>query len=564
MRVMLLTLSRHLCTRTNNTTNNITTTLKTSKLKIPCRYKKVAMSQAQKALTDYLHSTRSIPYAFADKISKNSFHSLSNLISKLGSFSPSDFTKKLDKYLRYNPINEFEFFFESIGIQYTHVSSLLPHDKFFFCEDGSLLDSACVLCEFGFPWDKIGLIYMESGFMFRKSGFELKGRFSLLKRYGFSNVQIVGICLTFPFVFGVEEGEFVDEIDGLLSDLRVVFLDFDLGGFVNGNVDVWHEVCRKIKVFYDLNDGKGKIGELVGRNKHVILEYGEKELIEKVEYFCRFGVEKVEVARLILQGSELLNLDLETPVINVLKLLKHIGMNSKGLGDVRKNYAHVLGTIKMANLPNVMRAMGLREWFFDKIKDGNHKLLVNFVTSYPNEERDKGYRDGLKTIHDARTPTHNMNKLNFMHNIGFGENAMTMDILTHMHGTSEELQERFDCLLGLGIEFSKLCKIITKKPKILSQNPETLEKKINFLCQEMGKSLELLDTFPGFIYFDLENRIKPRFRFYTWVIEKGLSSKKYSISSMIATSDKNFVGRAFKIHPAAPKHWFEQFYPNKL
>ncbi|GAU20179.1 hypothetical protein TSUD_352430 [Trifolium subterraneum] len=469
------------------------------------------MSQAQKALTDYLHSTRSIPYAFADKISENSLHSLSNLISKLGSFSPSDFTKKLDKYLRYNPINEFEFFFEN----------------------GSLLDSACVLYEFGFPWDKIGLIYMESGFMFRKSGFELKGKF-------------------------------VDEIDGLLSDLRVVFFDFDLGGCVDGNVDVWHEICRKIEVFYDLNDGKWRIGELVGRNKHVILEYGEKELIEKVEYFCRFGVEKVEVARLILQGSEMLNLDLETPVINVLKLLKHIGMNSKDLADVRKNYAHVLGTIKMANLPNVMRAMGLREWFFDKIKDGNHKLLVNFVTSYPNEERDKGYRDGLKTIHDARTPTHNMNKLNFMHNIGFGENAMTMDILTHLHGTSEELQERFDCLLGLGIEFSKLCKIITKKPQILSQNPETLEKKINFLCQEMGKSLELLDTFPGFICFDLENRIKPRFRFYTWVIEKGLSSKKYSIASMIATSDKNFVGRAFTIHPAAPKHWFEQFYPNKL
>ncbi|XP_012567243.1 transcription termination factor MTEF18, mitochondrial isoform X1 [Cicer arietinum] len=431
-------------------------------------------------------------------------------------------------------------------------------------QDGSLLDSACALCEFGFPWDKLGLLYMESGFMFRKSGHELKGSLCLLKRYGFCNVQIVGICLTFPFVFGVEEGNLVDEIDGLLSDLRFLFLDFDFAASVERNVNVWHEVCRKIKVFYDLNDGKGEIVELIGRNKHVILEHGEKELIEKVEYFCRFGVKKVEVARLILQGSELLNLDLETPVINVLKLLKHIGMSSQGVGDVRKNYAHVLGTIKMANLPNVMKAMGLHEWFFDKIKDGNHRLLTSYITSYPNEDHDKGYKSCLKTFDDARTPTHNMNKLNFMHAIGFGENTLTMNILTHMHGTSEELQNRFDCLLRLGIEFSKLCKIITRQPKILSQNPEILEKKINFLCQEMGNSLEVLDTFPAFICFDLENRIKPRFRFHMWVLEKGLSSKNYSIASMIATSDKNFVGRVSRIHPAAPKHWFEQFYPKKF
>jgi len=99
MKVMLLNnLKRHFC-------SNIvtTTTLNSSKKKIPCRYKKLAVLQAQKALTEYLHSTRSIPYAYADQISKNSVHSLSNIISKLGSFSPKNldsFTKKVEKFLR--------------------------------------------------------------------------------------------------------------------------------------------------------------------------------------------------------------------------------------------------------------------------------------------------------------------------------------------------------------------------------------------------------------------------------------------------------------------------------
>jgi len=80
----------------------------------------------------------------------------------------------------------------------------------------------------------------------------------------------------------------------------------------------------------------------------------------------------------------------------------------------------------------------------------------------------------------------------------------------------------------------------------------------------MGHSLEHLVTFPAFLCFDLENRIKPRYRFHMWIMEKGLSSKNYSITSMVATSDKNFVARALKIHPAALKHWFEQFYLRNL
>ncbi|XP_057450743.1 transcription termination factor MTEF18, mitochondrial-like [Lotus japonicus] len=546
---------RHFC---SSTTSNLS--------KKPSRYKKVVLVQAQQAITDYLHSTRSIPYAHADQIAKNSLLTLTNLISKLGSFTPSSFPKTLDKFLRYNPINEYELFFESIGIHHAQLPALLPNDKFFFSEDGSFLDAACALYEFGFPWDKLGLLYMESSSVFKRSGSELKGRLCGLKMQGFTNVQVVGICLAFPFVFCEQEGgEFGGRIDGLLNDLKLVFLDFDLAGSVEGNAGTWYEVCRKIKMFYDLSKGnEGEIGELIGRNKGVIVEHGEEVLLQKAEYFCRFGIKKEEVARLILQGSELLKLDLETPVINVLKLLKHFGMSSKDIEDVKGNYAHVLGTSKMAYLPNVMRALGLHEWFFNKIKDGNHHLLVSYVTSYPNESHDKAYQSGLKTIKVSRTPTHNMSKLNFLHAMGFGENALTLKIFTNLHGPSCELQKRFDCYLRSGVEFSKLCKQIRIQPKILSQNPENIENKINFLCQEMGYSVELLDSFPAFLCFNLENRIKPRYRFYMWVMEKGLLTKNYSIATMIATSNKDFVGRIFKIHPAAPKHWFEQFYPRKL
>lgn len=152
-----------------------------------------------------------------------------------------------------------------------------------------------------------------------------------------------------------------------------------------------------------------------------------------------------------------------------------------------------------------------------------------------------------------------MNKLKFLHGIGYGENILTMKVLSSLHGTDQELQERFDCLLRMGIEFSRLCLMIRTAPKILNQKSEILEQKVNFLCWEIGSSLQYLDIFPAFLCFDLEKRMKPRYRFHMWLKKKGLCSRDYSIASIMATSEKNFVARIFGFHPAAPKHWFESF-----
>lgn len=150
-----------------------------------------------------------------------------------------------------------------------------------------------------------------------------------------------------------------------------------------------------------------------------------------------------------------------------------------------------------------------------------------------------------------------MNKLEFLHAIGFGENALTIKVLTDLHGTSSELQERVDCLLRYGIVFSKLCSMIRMMPKILSQKPEILQQKLNYLCEDMKSSLQYLDIFPSFLCFNLENRIKPRHRFHMWLTERGFCKQEYSIASIVATSDKSFVARLHVIHPDAPKLWVD-------
>ncbi|GFZ00674.1 mitochondrial transcription termination factor family protein [Actinidia rufa] len=469
--------------------------------KIPSKYKPQAINQAQKALTDYLHATRSLPYLYAEQISKNSLFSLSDAVSKV-KFSPVTFSKSFERFL------------------------------------------------------SLGKLYREEILIFGKDPVELSRKLNGFKEYGFSNVTVIGICLVFPYVLG-EKLELGNEIDALFGDLRKVFIDFDLVSCVEGNVDAWVEVCRKIRVFYDLGCEKGKMGELMGRRKIVFLRYPEEVLVKKAEFFSRLSVSKSDVGLLLLEKSKILDFDLEDRVISVSGFLKNLGMSENELKSIAEEYPYALGRNKMANLPFVMRALDLHEWFFTKMKVGNHCLFGTYTIGNPSEDLDKDYNSRLDSIQSSKTTVHTLRKLDFLHSIGFGENNMTMKVLANSHGTSTELQERFDCLLRAGIQFSKLCKMVRLSPKILNQNPQSLEWKIKFLCEEIGSSLQYLDLFPAYLCYDLEKRIKPRYRFHTWLTEKGWSAKTYSLASMIATSEKSFLARISGIHPAAPKLWFD-------
>ncbi|XP_043720758.1 transcription termination factor MTEF18, mitochondrial-like [Telopea speciosissima] len=530
--------------------------------KIPFKYRARAIQQAQQALTEYLHTTRSLSFTHAEHISKNSVVSLSDLISRV-EFSTSNFFRNFQKFLSYHPINEIEFFFESIGIPPSEINGFLSRHEFFLSEDGNILKVAHVLSAFGFPWNRLGHLYKEEIFsIFGETPGALIARLNRLREFGFDNVSVAGICLAFPFVLNGND-ELVGQIDALFDDLRRACFNFGLASHVEWNADSWYEICRKIRVFYDLGCEKGKMGELFGMGQDVFLQYSEEFLVQKVEYFCRFGVKKADVALLLLQYPEILNYDLESPMISVLDFLKYIGLSEEQLNSVSHQYPYALGRNKLGNLPHVMRAMDLHQWFFKKIMNGEHHLLTNFVFSSPDTYLDNEFKHHLERIQSARNHRYMIGKLDFLLGIGFGENVSTMKAFSSLHGSSFELQERFECLLQLGIKFSNLCKMVSSRPSILNQNPDMLEQKVTFLCKDCGSSLEYLDVFPSYLCFDLENRIKPRIRFYMWLTDKGLAESDYSVASMVATSEKNFLARLHKVHPAAPKQFLECFSSEK-
>lgn len=530
---------------------------------IPAKYRSQAIKEAQEVITDYLHTTRALPFSYAEHISKNSLHSLSELISKV-QFSSNNFRKSFQKFLRYNPLNEFWFFYESIGIHYCQINDFLKPNVHFFSDNSTVLDVACTLAGLGFPWNKLGKLYVEEISIFEKEPNFLGSKFNGLLDMGFSNEHAIGICLAFPCLLKGEVVGLSGEFDALLDELKRVFVDFNLGDYLVGNVDVWYEVCRKMKVFYDLGVVKGKVGETIGTSYVIFTEFPKEVLVEKVEFFCKLGVGKADVGILLLLNPDILSINIDDRVISVSGLLNHFGLLKKELKPLMQRYSYIFDRNKMSNLPRILRAMDLHEWFFHRMKWGKYQLLASYDLSDPDEGEDETYVQNLENIKCVRTYGYSLSKLNFFHSIGFGENGFTMKLLVDVHGSASDLQERFDLLLNEGIEFSKLCKIISYTPKILNQETDNLKQKIDFLREEVGLSLEFLETFPAYLIYNLEKRVKPRYRFHVWLTKQGWCTKNYTLSGIIAISKKGFLAQLSSIHPTAPQLWLEQWEPKKV
>ncbi|KAD4585575.1 hypothetical protein E3N88_23176 [Mikania micrantha] len=364
--------------------------------KIPHKYRAKAIQQAQEALTDYLHTVKTIPYTFADNISKYSIVSLSSFISKV-KFSAPDFSKSLQKFFRYHPVNEFELFFESIGIDVNEFDLILPTCKFFLSEDRNVFNVACALYGFGVPWNKLGILYKEEKTIFDKDPNELKEIWRKYLGYGFSSSSLIGICLVFPHVLNGDS-----EVEALINGLKRVVIDFCLINDVDGDVDTWIDLCRKIRLFYNLGCKKHDVFDMIGRRKTILLEYSEVVLSEKIKYFCRFDVTTNEVLSLLLSEFKMYDLDLRTQVFCVRGLLRHFGIDEKQLNFITEKYPYVFGRNRLANLPHVMRSLNLNQWFFDNLKHGGHLLLKSYPTINSDQDYDKDFAESLVRIQSSR------------------------------------------------------------------------------------------------------------------------------------------------------------------
>lgn len=128
-------------------------------------------------------------------------------------------------------------------------------------------------------------------------------------------------------------------------------------------------------------------------------------------------------------------------------------------------------------------------------------------------------------------------KLSLLVKIGYAyrtkELAMAMGAVTRT--SCENLQKVIGLFLSYGLTSEEIVTMSTKHPQILQYKHASLEGKMEYLIEEMGREVEELLAFPAFLGYKLNDRIKHRYE-----IKKMLLGEGMSLNKLLSVSTETF------------------------
>lgn len=119
-------------------------------------------------------------------------------------------------------------------------------------------------------------------------------------------------------------------------------------------------------------------------------------------------------------------------------------------------------------------------------------------------------------------------KLVFLVKIGYKKNtkelAMAMGAVTRT--SCKNMQEVIGVFLNYGLTFGDILEMSMKHPQVLQYNHESLEEKMDYLVEEMGREVGEVLAFPAFLGYKLDGRIKHRYEEKKKILGEGMSLNK--------------------------------------
>jgi hypothetical protein len=98
--------------------------------------------------------------------------------------------------------------------------------------------------------------------------------------------------------------------------------------------------------------------------------------------------------------------------------------------------------------------------------------------------------------------------------------------------------------LSYGLTYADILAMSKKHPQILQYKCGALEEKLEFLIEEMGRGVRELLSFPAFLGYNLDERIKHRYE-----VKKLTTGEGMSINKLLSVSDDRFLNQKQKKKP---------------
>ncbi|PIA55407.1 hypothetical protein AQUCO_00800282v1, partial [Aquilegia coerulea] len=509
-------------------------------------YRSASLKAAKSALLEYFHGTRNFPFTDAEHIIKNCPVFINKLLNKVekGKHHDDDVQHSLVKYFRYHPINEFESFFESIGLTPSEVNGVLPRNLMFLKDNDLLIDNYHVLCNYGVPRNIIGKIYMETREVFRYGHGVLYSKLRAYEDLGLNQSSVVKVILSnTSFLIGSVNGDFVKFLD-LLKTLEIEFKWIE-GWLSHKDSYNWSRMFEFLIFISEICCSKEKLRTLMRRHPQLLVEDSGRTAFNLVGILLKMGSTREDVSFLLLQ---LPPVQIRTFVKNLrqcLLFLIEIDMDASDINKIVREHPLLLGFCSLKAPYSTTCQLNVGK-----------KQLCNLIKEDPN--RLKNWVRGLKVEPFPKSGEHQKSltqKKEFLINIGFIENSDKFKkALKVCRGKGGELQERFDCFIKAGLDRKDVTEMIKVAPQILNQTKHMIELKIGYLVNETCYPISTLVSFPQFFSYTIQ-RSKLRLAMYTWLKDEGVVSPKLALSSILACSENEFVTIFVKNHPGGLEVW---------
>jgi hypothetical protein len=533
------------CFRTSGLSNDtkISVTESTQSPNFTSRLSRLARTEAQHVLFDYLHCTRSFSFTDAEHISKNSPHFLQNLLSKID--GEKDVARSLTKFLRYNPINEFEPFFESLGLRPSELLMLLPRHLMFLSDDRVMLENFHVLCDYGIPRCRIGKMYEETTEVFEYDNGILALKLQAYETLGLSRPTVIKLVSCCPsLLIGGVNSEFVK----VLERLKRLGIEINwIGGFLSGkSTYYWNRMLDTLDFLDKVGYREEQMHCLFNKNHPLLFEGSGKKVYLLFGRLLKLGLKMNEIYTLFTQNPQILSGKRVKALLLGMNFLLDIGMGSEDIASITSAHIQLLGLHTLKGPKTVCKDLKVG-------RDG----LCKIIKEDPMKLFELASKAKVKSTEQASSeyPSKHLDKTTFLLRLGYMENSDEMTkALKQFRGRGDQLQERFDCLVQAGLECNSAANIVKQAPMVLNQTKDIIEKKIDCLRNYLGYPVESVVAFPAYLCYDME-RIRQRFSMYAWLRERGAAKPTLSLSTLLACSDARFLRYFVDVHPEGPVMW---------
>ncbi|KAL2317037.1 hypothetical protein Fmac_030913 [Flemingia macrophylla] len=463
--------------------------------------------KVQDVLLDYLHSSRGDSFMDAEFISTNSPSFVHGLVSELHG-QDEDVARCLMKFLRYNPINEFEPFFESMGIS--------PRK-----------------------------IYQEAEEVFRYPSGLLLSKFRGYENLGLSKSMVIKLVVCCPSLL---VGETSSELVMVLNWLKKIGIEHDWIRNYLSCLKMYESrrMLDAMQFFHKVGYSEEQIHNLFKENPALLLEGIEKKVYVFLGRALKLGLNKNVIYSSFIEYPHMLSNKCAKNLLGVIGFLYSIGMDTDGISHILSNHMQLLSLHPLKGPKSVCLQLKIRKTdLFRIIKDDPLKLISLASKLKQNS-----------TVQlSCDEPSKHLDKTTFLLKLGYTENSEELaKAVKKFRGRGDQLQERFDCLVETGLDYNIAIKMIKRAPMILNQNKVVMQKKIDFLRNILGYPLDCIVAFPTYLCYDLD-RIMLRVSMYAWVAKRKATKPRMTLSTILACSNEKFVKYVVNVHPEGPTIW---------